>query len=338
MLKGRRISVCCVALLTLLLPRLALADEVRLKNGDHISGEIISMEKELLVIRADLVADKISIEMNDIDCIISPRNLPAVFQNDEVVIGTLSCPEDGKVAINSESLGALPALPLGSLQAINPANYKWQLNVGGDLNSGNSNTSTVNVATKFQVRTHKHRFTVDITHNYGEASGVTIIRNSSGSLKYDFFSGEKLYSYAQSLNEEDAFANLNLRNTDGLGMGYQFSDTRKLIMFAELGVSFFNEDVIVGEDKRTAAVRWAIGFDWEFIPKKVWLYHHQEGYYNNDDNSYVMKSDQGIRIPMRDNLAVNVEVDYRTNSAPLPGEKNNDTRAIIGLTYLYTAW
>jgi putative salt-induced outer membrane protein YdiY len=338
MLTDIRNADWCVILLLMLLPQLADADEIRLKNDDRITGEIISMEKEQLIMKPDMTDEKISIDLQDLNCIISGRNLPAVFRNDEVVIGTLGCPENGMIEIYSESLGKLPALPLNSLQAINPANYRWQFNLGGDLNSGNSNTSTVNVATRFQVKTHKHRFTVDITHNYGEASGEMIIRNSSGSLKYDFFSGEKLYSYAQSLNEEDTFANLNLRNTDGLGMGYQFSDTRKLISFAELGVSFFNEDVIIGEDKRTAAIRWAIGFDWEFIPKKVWLYHHQEGYYNTDDNSYVMKSDQGIRIPMRDNLAVNVEVDYRINSAPLPGEKNSDTRAIIGLTYLYTAW
>lgn len=324
--------------LLLFLPHIAATEEIRLKNGDRLTGEIIGMEKELLVLRSEFVEEKLSIELKDIDCITSERKLPAVFQNEEMVIGTLSCPENGMIEIDSVNLGKLPPFPLNKLQSINPATYSGLFKLGGDLNSGNSNTSTVNFATKFQVRTHKHRFTVDIAHNYGEASGVMTIRNSSGSLKYDFFAQESLYSYAQSLNEEDSFANLNLRNTDGLGFGYQFYDTRKLILYAELGVSFFNEDVIVGLDQRTAAGRWAVGFDWEFVPKKIWLYHHQEGYYNFVEKTYVMKSDQGVRIPLRENFSVNVEIDYRINNDPQSGEKNSDMRALFGLTYTYAYW
>lgn len=333
-----RLIFFCGMLLLVSLSRVAMADEIRLKNGDRLTGTIISMEKELLVLRSEFVEEKLSIDLKDIACISSERNLPAVFQNEEMVIGTLSCPEDGMIQIDSENLGQLPPFALNKLQAINPATYSGLFNLGGDLYRGNSNTSAVNFETKFQVRTHKHRFTVDITHNYGEANGDVTIRNSSGSLKYDFFAGEKLYSYAQSLNEQDTFANLNLRNTDGLGFGYQFYDTRKLILFAELGVAFFTEDVIVGEDQRTGAGRWAIGFDWEVVPRRIWVYHHEEGYYNFLDKTYVMKSDQGVRIPLRDNFSINLEVDYRINNAPQTGDKNSDTHAIIGMTYTYAYW
>jgi putative salt-induced outer membrane protein YdiY len=320
------------------LPFAAVADEVLLINGDRLTGEIVSMEKELLVLKSDIVEERLSIELKDIVCISSQRKLPAVFQNDEMVIGTLSCPENGMIAIDSENLGNLPPLALNRLLSINPSTYSGLFNLGGELNRGNSNTRAVNFESKFLVRTHKHRFTVDITHNFGETNGEVTIRNSSGSLKYDFFTGDKVYSYAQSLNEQDPFANLNLRNTDGLGMGYQFSDTRKLNLFAELGISFFNEDVIIGEDRRTAAGRWAVGFDWEFIPRRVWVYHHEEGYYNFEEKTYVMKSDQGVRIPLRDNFLFNIEVDYRINSAPQAGDRNSDMRAFFGLTYTYAYW
>ena len=179
---------------------------------------------------------------------------------------------------------------------------------------------------------------MDIAHHYGDANGVTTIRNSTGSLKYDIFAREKLYSYAQSLNEQDTFANLNLRNTDGLGMGYQFYDTRKLILFVELGISSFNEDVIVGEDQRTAAGRWAVGFDWEAVPRRIWLYHDQEGFYNFEEKTYVLRSKQGIRIPLNDSFSFNVQVDYRINSVPLLGDKNSDTRTTFGLIYKYSYW
>ena len=333
-----RFTGCCGIFLLLLLSHIAVADEIRLANGDRLTGEIIRMEKELLVLKSEFVQEGISINLKDIACIISERKLPAVFQNEEMVIGTLSCPESGMIVIDSVNLGKLPPLSLDKLQSINPTTYSGIINLGGDLNRGNSNTSTANLGTKFQVRTHKHRFTVDATHNYGDANGVMTIRNSTASLKYDFFAQEKLYSYAQSLNEQDIFANLNLRNTDGLGMGYQFYDARRLQLFVELGISSFNEDVIVGEDRRTAAGRWAVGFDLEVVPRRVWLYHQQEGFYNFVEKNFVLRTKQGLRLPLNDRFSFNIQAEYRINNAPLPGNKNSDLRIFFGLIYNYVYW
>ena len=124
---------CCGIFLLLFLPHIAVADEVRLNNGDRLTGEIISMEKNLLILRSEFIQEKLSIELKDIACIISERKLPAVFQNEELVIGTLSCPENGMIAIESANLGKLPPLSLDRLQSINPSTYSGLFNLGGDL-------------------------------------------------------------------------------------------------------------------------------------------------------------------------------------------------------------
>ena len=227
---------------------------------------------------------------------------------------------------------------MNQLLAVNPSTYSGLFNLGGSLNSGNTDTRALNVATRFQVKTHKHRFTVDAKYNYGQANGETNARNSTGSLKYDFFTREKVYSYAQSLVEQDTLANLNLRNTDGLGFGYQFFDSRQLSLFTEAGISYFNEDVKVGEDKSDGAGRWGIGLDWDVIPKRLKLFLRQEGYYNFGVGSVVLKTDQGFRIPLLDSIAANFEADYRFNSSPEAGKKNSDLSLILGLTYEYAYW
>lgn len=319
-----------------LLPHSAGADEVRMKNGDRLTGEIVRMEKELLIFKSAYAEEKLSIYWKEIDCIISDRNLTTEFKDNEFLIGKISCPESGQVQVESALFGKSFPMPLNELRSVNPSTYSGIFNLGGILNSGNTDTKALNVSTRFQVRTRKHRFTVDAKHNYAAANGVTTARNSSASLKYDFFTREKVYSYAQSLTEQDTFANLNLRNTEGLGMGYQFFDTRQTSLFVEAGVSSFNEDVMIGVDERTAAGRWAVGLDWEVGLKRLKLFHRQEGYYSS--SSQVLRTEQGLRIPLLDNISANFEVDYRFNRFPEAGKKKADLNVILGLTYVYAYW
>ncbi len=329
---------CFGVLLLAFLPHSAVADEVRMKNGDRLTGEIVRMEKDLLIFKSAYAEEKLGISWIEVDCIISERTLPTELKDNEFLIGRISCPESGMIQIESALLGQSMPMPLNQLRSVNPSTYSGIFNLGGSLNSGNTDTRALNVATRFQVRTRKHRFTVEGKYNYSEANREATARNSSGSLKYDFFAREKVYSYAQSLTEQDSFANLNLRNTEGLGMGYQFYDTRQHNLFAEAGVSYFNEDVMIGEDKRTAAGRWAAGLEWEAVPKRLKLFHRQEGYYSFSVNSVVLRTEQGLRIPLIDNVSANLEVDYRFNTSPEAGKKKSDLNLIIGVSYVYAYW
>jgi len=316
----------------------AEADEIRMKNGDRLTGKIVRMEKDLLTFKTVYADEKLNISWKEVDCISSDRSLPVEFQNNEFLIGKISCTESGKIQVESTLLGKSLPTSLDQLLAVSPSTYSGLFNLGGSLNSGNTDTKALNISTRFQVKTHKHRFTVDAKYNYGEANGEITARNSLGSLKYDFFTFEKLYSYAQSLTEQDSFANLNLRNTEGLGIGYQFFDTRQLSFFTEAGVSYFNEDVKVGEDKRDAAGRWAAGLEWEAVPKRLKIFHRQEGYFSFSVNSVVLRTEQGFRLPLIDSIAANFEADYRFNSLPEAGKKNADLNLILGLTYEYAYW
>lgn len=325
-------------LLLALLPHSAVADELRMKNGDRLTGEIVRMEKELLIFRATYAEEKLGISWAEVDCISSERNLPMEFKDSEFLIGRISCPESGKFQIENALLGKSNPTSLQQLISVNPSTYSGVFNLGGILYRGNTDSRALNVATRFQVRTRKHRFTVDAKHNYGEANGVVTARNSAASLKYDFFARDKVYSYAHSLSEQDYFANLNLRSSEGLGMGYQFFDTRQLSLFAEMGVSYFNEDVIIGVDKRSAAGRWAVGLDWEAVPKRLMLFHRQEGYFSGNSNSVTLRAEQGLRVPLIDNVSANFEVDYRFNRYPEAGKKKTDMNVILGVTYEYAYW
>ncbi len=319
-------------------PAIKGTEKLQMKNGDRLTGEVVRMEEELLVLKTDVSEDKLNIEWNRIDCIESTRDLTIILKDNETLIGRIACPSPGKLQITSARLGPTREIASNDIRSINPGTYRGFLNAGGSLARGNSDTTAANLSTRFIVKTHRHRLTAEGTFNYGDADGSTNTRNSLGSLKYDFFQTEKLYNYAQILTERDTFANLNLRLTEGLGIGYQFYDRRKLRLYIEAGISYYDEDRVVGDDTRGASGRWAAGLEYETTPKWIQLYHRQEGYYTPDSSSVSLRAVQGFRVPVRDQFGMYFESDYRFNSKPEAGKAKSDTLLTIGISYEYAYW
>ncbi len=316
----------------------ARADEVRLKNGDRYSGKIIRIEKERLTLETEALEKRLEINWEHVECVTSEKEITLVLQDDEVWIGRITCPRPGMFQLHNEKMGWTKELPLSELKAVNPAVYKGYFNLGGNYTDGNTNTSAVNLATRLEIRTRKHRFTADAKYNYGEKDGTTAVRNGTGFLKYDLFLTDRVYSYAQTLLERDDFANLNLRATQGLGLGYQFYDTRRTNFYIEAGISYYNEDVMVGDDKSGASGRWGANLEHEIVDGKLKVFHRQEGYYNFNTTSFYLRTEQGLRVPFWKDFTGFFQADWRYNSEPEDGKKKSDTFIILGLSYEYAYW
>ena len=117
------------------------------------------------------------------------------------------------------------------------------------------------------------------------------------------------------------------------------NDSRQRSLFIETDIFFFNEDVMIGEDKRTTASTLSgqseLG---AYPPERFKLFHRQEGYYSLNDHSAVLRTEQGLRIHFSDSIAANIEADYRVSRVPEAGKRNADLSMILGLTYVYADW
>lgn len=315
------------------------ADQIELANGDRITGEVVRMEEGVLFFKTSY-AGEIQVKWEKVACIASDQDITVVLKSKEVLIGRATCPISGKVQIVSKKVGESAELSPAALQAINPSppppiTYKGNIVAGGSRSDGNTDTAAFNTSAGFKARSDRHRFTLAGKYNYAEDDSEVNTRNALASFKYDFFVTEKVFSYAQSLLEYDEFEDLNLRSTLGLGMGYQFLETDRTNLFAEAGISYFNEDYEVGEDKSYAAGRWSVGFEHELVRDRVKLFHLHEGYYSLEESSYYIRSEQGLRLPLVRNFFANLQLDHKYNSDPAPGREKSDTTYIFGLGYEY---
>ena len=71
------------------------------------------------------------------------------------------------------------------------------------------------------------------------------------------------------------------------------------------------------------------------IPEHLIFFHRQEGFYDfNSPNAWRLRADQGFRVPVYKQFAVNFEYDLRYDSNPAPGRKQTDHLYIIGVSYV----
>jgi putative salt-induced outer membrane protein YdiY len=329
----------CITLL-LLCAGMAAADEVRLANGDRLSGEILRAENQVLVLKTSYAGD-IRIKQPEVVCIVSQQKLSFLTTSDETMTGWAACPSDGVVQIKDETKDQPVTISLFDIKAVNPkvqssVTYKGYIVAGGSRADGNTDSRALNTSAQLVIRSKRQRLTLAGAYNYGKTDETLSARNANASIKYDFFATKKLFTYAQTLFERDDVQDLRLRKTFGLGLGYQFIDNERTSFSAEAGPSYYTEDFTQTEDQEYAAGRWSIRFNHELIPDRLIVFHFHEGYYGFEGSgSYYIRSEQGFRIPVAKNFFANFQINFNYNSQPGVGKRKDDTIYIFGLSYKF---
>jgi putative salt-induced outer membrane protein YdiY len=315
----------------------ARADEVTLKNGDRLTGDIVRMGEGNLVFKT-LYAGEVKIDWKEVQSIRSKAPVKVQMLDGSVLQGILTSPSPDRIVVTSDQFGPTMAIPLTNIQALNPppmVRHSGAFNLAGVVAKGNSDSTAINASALYTLRADRHRFGVEGKYNYGEQSGKVNVRNLLAQLTYDVFITKRAFFNTFASFEQDTFQDLNLRSTIGAGPGYQFIDTKQTQLSATVGVAYVNEDWRTREDTGSVAGHWGVNFTTALIPDRLIFFHRQEGFYDfKAPNAWRLRADQGVRVPVYKQFAVNLEYDLRYNSNPVPGRKKSDHLYIVGISYV----
>ena len=324
-----------VFLLFLLIPALALADVVLLKNGDRVSGKILKMEDEQLEIDTDF-AGKIKIGWGDIQTVQSNRPLALTFFASSTIPDGVGVRDGDRVIVTG--LDVEGPIRLSDIKAINVSDlyHRGNINLGGNVVSGNSNTQALNATVSYTLRRDRHRLQMDGKTNRGEANGELTAQNGAASVRYDYLLTRQVFLSGQQLLENDRFQNLGLRGTTTAALGYDFYDRKTSTLSVGAGPGFVYENFTTSPATVTPSAMWFVRWYQEFRGGDVTLFHHHQGFQDlAQDGGFRLNADQGIRVKVYGDLALNFEYDLRFNTKPAPGRKTVDTTAIFGLSYAF---
>lgn len=312
------------------------ADEVRYRNGDRLTGTIVTMEEGTLTLATEHSGD-VKIRWSDIEGLSADRPLTIQLHDKAQEADWTEWLYTNYATVRAGRIDVDGPIPLDAVKAINPPppiRYQGTLNVGGNRTQGNTETQAVNASTRWTVRSDRHRMLAEAKYNYGEVGSRVTVRNSLASLKYDFFLSRRIFTNAEGLMEKDTFQNLSLRTTVGAGLGYQFLDTQRVTVSAVAGLAHVSEHYINAPSVKTPSARWSLRTEFVLIPDRVKLFHKHEGFLDFDERSALrVFADQGLRVNLLGNLFFNVEYDIRYNGAPAPGRKRIDEAVIFGVGF-----
>ena len=324
---------------------LSWADEVYFMNGDRMSGTIVRMEDETLILQTTFIGEMrikwenvkglssetpVTIELHDG----SQYKGPLVFTQAE----GFRMLEPKEVIVVEPPETQSKKFSLDSIAAINPLpwfRYKGDTSLGGNRTAGNSDTQAVNGSTTGIVRFGGHRVSLGGKFNYGESRDQVTARNSRGSLKYDYFLSQKIFLTVDELFEQDSFQDLTVRSSTSVGIGYQIFDTKEHELAVIIGPGFVHQDFQTRPSIQSPTTWWSINWEYWIIPKTMKIFLDHQSFKDVGANSSALRvnSNQGVRIWLNEHLYLNLEYDIRFNSQPLSGNKKFDEAFIFGIGF-----
>lgn len=318
-----------------------MADEINLKNGDRITGEVIRMQENQLVTKT-AYAGEIGIKWEEVIHVKTDQPIKVVLKDGTSLEGLSQDFEESKMKLDSDMLEAPTSFELSDVKAINPVTKKpvqWTARANVSLSNERGNTDSDNyyLDGEFIARTEKNMYTIAGRYNEEKSDGVITAKSALGYGKYDHFLNKKWFLFTNTLFEHDEFKDLNLRSTLGAGAGYQVFETPLLSLSTSAGLAWVDENLDLAADSNYPAGQWSINYEQYVFKKFMQLFHKQNGYISlEDSNDWFLKTETGVRFPLYKGLTATVQFNYDYENQPsAAAEEKEDTKFLLLLGYQF---
>lgn len=224
----------------LLCPSL-LADQVRLKNGDRLTGTIVKADTKSLVIKTPYEGE-VTIEWSAVESVTSTQPLNVGLPNGQMVAGVVTT-QNGQIVVKTKQAGTVTTakdsvefLRSDAEQAAYVAEQQrvlhpglsdlWHgtLDTGLSLTRGNSALLTYTLSANAIRQTKSDKISVYMTSVYGRndttSPSQTIAHQIAGGVRGDINVSPRWFAFGATDFNSNELQHLDLQNTIYGGAGY----------------------------------------------------------------------------------------------------------------------
>ena len=225
--------VFCLFILCLFVAPGAFADQITLKNGDRLTGQIVKSDGKTLVLHTEFAGD-VTVDFKAITQISSEKVLRVNTSDKKTLVGPVTT-SDGKVEVATKTAGPVDVPLVNIAEISDQAEYEklehpgllrgWNggVNVGFSLARGNSETSNLALAINaahptLNDKTSFYLTSIDTKNDLATPS--TVANLITAGLRYDHNINPRLFGFVGADFMSNALQNLDLRGVYGGGLGY----------------------------------------------------------------------------------------------------------------------
>ena len=327
-------------------------DQITLKNGDRLSGEIVSSDGKMVVIKSEFAGD-VMVQWAAVEGITSTQTLHVGLKDGQTIVGTVT-PSGSEVHVQTREAGpivttmdAILLIRSDKAQAAYDAEVDrlrhprltdyWGgfLDTGLSTTKGNSDTLSFVLSAKAVRAAPSDKITVYGTSifakNRSAGTSVTTAHAITGGIRGDLNLKPRLFAFGFTDFEFDQFQKLDLRNVLGGGLGFHVVKTPHTVFdlfgggaydqaFYSTGVNIRSAEIVVGEEfSYQISSRSTLSERFQFFPN---LSH---------TGQYRTTLDSTVATKISNWLNWQASFGDRYVSDPIPGIKKNDLLLTTGL-------
>lgn len=312
----------------------ALADEVQLRNGDRVTGQVVKLGGGSLTFKT--AHGDLTIPWAEVTSLTSTQPLMIAIGTAKPTQITAIAPADaGRVTLTPGGAVALTDIT-GFTLVEPPVTITGGANAGLIQTSGNTDVNSVRLDADVSIRQHANRYTASAAVNRAKDTGRQTADNWTTAFNYDRFLTSRLFVNANSIFTNDRFRDLDLRTALGAGIGYQFFDTPRVKLTANGGLGWVNEDFIVALDNDYVAAKESAALDIFIVIDRIQFFHKHDGYFGleGDDNLFI-KAQNGFRLGVMKNFVTTIQMDLDYDPSPAPGRRETDRTFALTFGYRF---
>lgn len=346
---GYRLRYMVFHLLLALVAVCAFGDEVRLKNGDRLTGTIVRMDAKEMLLKTEYAGD-VKIKRDVVVGVVTSEavNATVVGKN---VLGKVNLADGKAVVEGTEKVQAAAGEVLLFRNAADQKTYlreqrrlehptaldfwKGSIDVGYAQARGNAITSTFSSALKAVRATPKDALNVNFfslySSNRTEGKEQLTANSIRGGVKYDANLSPQWYAFGSTDLEFDQFQNLDLRFVPAGGFG-SHAVKKPSTKWDWFGGGSLNREYF-GNGLRRDSGELLVGNDFAHKLNGMFTLTEKVVLYNNISESGQVRvnGDVAVAAILKKWLSWQVAASNRYLSNPLPGRKTNDVLVTTGV-------
>lgn len=323
-------------------PVFVIADQIDLVNGDHISGHLVSLEKDKLKFQSSLLGNLV-IPVSKVKHLQTDEQVVLQLKSGEQILRQLSAGAPGVLYTKELVDGSVHNVMFSDLESISydtEPSVQWSGKIASSLSveQGNSESQDLNIDVHLIREKANDRLILDVEfvenreQNVDTGKDNTSKRRYYAGVQYDYFISKQTYLYGDVSAEKEATANIDLRSTAGVGAGYRVLQTQRSRIEIEGGLSGVNESFSDNTDNNSyIGLRTGWKLDHQLY-ENVKLFHYGRWISSlQDTEDQLIKTETGLRTRVNSHLLLEIKVLADWDQSPAISKEKEDFSYLFGL-------
>ncbi len=322
-----------------------LGDEVQLKNGDRLTGQIVQLTDGKLVLKSQL-AGEITVNLSDIKTFSSDAPIEVHLKDGTVLHQPVTAGGPNEFAISVGEPLKPQSFELADVASINPPpkpEPKWTGSISGAVSSTHGNTKAEAVSASVSVarRSEKDRTTGGADYGKTQQRDRDTREDKTtedwwrARAQYDYFFTKKFFGFMNGRYEKDAIADLDRRVVVGGGAGYQWIETDRSSFSTNLGLASLYEkyDVDPPAEDSNSQISLQAGYNFDHRITDTLRFVHDLTYYPSLEqfSDYYLTTTAQLRANLTKTMFADFRVIFNYDESPAPDQGSTDVKYLLGV-------